>query len=160
MIPSILLVIAVIAIVLAIRHINRQPAENKNKTLIKVGLYTTAIILIGLVVTGRAHWLAAAIGALLPFVQKVSVLAFRFLPFLNGLRQKQQQHSQANDSSANDNVTKALQIFGLESVSSEEEVIQRHRELMQKNHPDRGGSDYLASQINEAKETLLKHLKS
>lgn len=159
MIPSILLVLVVIASVVAIRHINRQPVENKKKTVLKIGLYATAVILILLVATGRAHWLAAAVGALLPFVQRVAGLAFRFLPFLNGLRQKQ-QHTQANTSSMNDDVAKALQVFGLDSVNSEEEVIQRHRELMQKNHPDRGGSDYLASQINEAKEVLIKHLKA
>lgn len=157
MIPSLLLIIVVASIVLTIRYINRQPPEAKNRALIKVALYTIAIVLIGLVMTGRAHWLAAAVGALIPFIQKVSVLAFRFLPFLNGLRQKQQsQHTPPNQSN---DVAKALQIFGLENVKTEEEVIQRHRELMQKNHPDRGGSDYLASQINEAKEVLLKHVK-
>lgn len=158
MIPSILLIIVVIAIILVIRQVNRQPVENKKKTLLKYGLYATAAILILLVATGRAHWLAAAIGALLPFVQKVAALAFRFLPFLNGLRQKQQ--SQHSPTPIDVDVAKALQIFGLKSVSTEEEVIQRHRELMQKNHPDRGGSDYLASQINEAKEVLLKYIKS
>jgi len=159
MIQSILLVLFVISLVAAIRYINRQAPKDKKKTMLKVGLYTAAAVLILLVATGRAHWLAAAFGALLPFVQKVSGLAFRFLPFLNGLRQKQ-QHAEQSKPSVNDDVDKALQIFGIDSVSSEEQIIQRHRELMQKNHPDRGGSDYLAAQINEAKEVLLKQVKS
>lgn len=50
----------------------------------------------------------------------------------------------------------ALQVLGLQEGATEDEVVQAHRRLMQKMHPDRGGSDYLAKKINAARDFLLE----
>ena len=49
----------------------------------------------------------------------------------------------------------ALQILGLTGDATREEIVEAHRILMQRNHPDRGGSTWLAARINRAKDILL-----
>ncbi|MDG2034054.1 MAG: DnaJ domain-containing protein [Rhodospirillales bacterium] len=49
----------------------------------------------------------------------------------------------------------AYQVLGLEPGASTEEVKDAHKKLMSKIHPDHGGSTYLATKINQAKDFLL-----
>ena len=49
----------------------------------------------------------------------------------------------------------ALSVLGLKTGATSEDIKNAHRRLMKDFHPDRGGSDYLAAKINQAKDILL-----
>lgn len=49
----------------------------------------------------------------------------------------------------------ALDILGLEEGAGADEIEDAYKALIMKNHPDQGGTDWLAARLNEARDTLL-----
>lgn len=62
------------------------------------------------------------------------------------------QPSSSNDMSDDE----ARQILGVVESATRDDIVQAHRLLMSRLHPDKGGSNYLAAKVNAAKELLLR----
>lgn len=134
-------------------------------------LYVLAMVGIFLLVmglTGRLHWLFVILGAALPFLSKligVVITAWRsrgmlnslrdFLRQMSGIKTDSKRQTQANRQSSTMSRQDALDILGLQGHPTVDEIKAAHRQLIQKIHPDRGGSTLLAKQVNEAKQVLL-----
>ncbi|MDO3382274.1 molecular chaperone DnaJ [Gilvimarinus algae] len=163
LIPVLVLVALVI---FGISWLRKLPPGHKRRAVLRILFVMLLGTLVFLVVTGRIHWVGAVLGALLPFIKTLAGLAMQFLPFWQKHRQSSSNPNSGNGraSSGPMSLDDALDTLGLgaryrEGTLTREDVSEAHRRLMQKVHPDRGGNDYLAARVNEAKDCLLKHLK-
>lgn len=166
MIRLIFILAVIVLVVYAIHQFKKnRPAINKKRVL---QILTGALLLLCLllVVTGRASWIAALAAGLFALAQKVLPWLLRFFPLWQQHARSQKASQGEQDSAGRQNDSpqgnstlnsrqEALKVLGLEEGASDEEIVLAHRKLIQKLHPDRGGSDYLAARVNEAKRLLL-----
>lgn len=55
-------------------------------------------------------------------------------------------------------IDEAASVLGLTVDAGADDIRAAHRKLISQIHPDKGGTDYLAGKINEARDTMLKRL--
>ena len=148
------LLLAAVAAYFTVRAVWRARRSGDPGTLFAVLAAALVIGLAVLAATGRLNWIAAAI----PFLRRLIGL-LQYLPLLRRLFGKSGQPDDptggAPPPAPGMTRDRAIEILGLGPEPTREEVIDAHRRLMQRLHPDRGGSTYLAQQLNEARKTLL-----
>jgi len=134
------------------------------KTYIKHSLvwgFIGSIVVLAL--SGRLQGIFALSGIFIAFIVRFLPLLLRygmqfqrFLPLIKSLF-SQQRGSKPTVKKTELSKQAACDILGVAITASKQDIIQAHRLLMFKNHPDKGGSAYLAAQINQAKDELLKY---
>lgn len=156
-----IILIAVIAIALIIWHkISRSSGQQRKKLILWSVIGSILGVLAILAVSGHLNIITAMIAGLIALLPRMLSL-LKYLPFVSGLykqgAQASQQRQQSPPPRGRQSMSneEAMEILGLKPGYNSEDVKAAHRRLMQKVHPDRGGSDYLAAQLNRAKDTLL-----
>lgn len=149
-----LAILALVALMWYLSWYRGADKDQRNRSLISVALYGLATVLLLLVVTGRIPWLFALFSAAIPWINR----ALMVKKIWNRVNNAENSHT-TGDQSVNNNSKmtreEAYKILNIEPGATEEKIIDAHRKLVQKVHPDRGGSDFLTTQVNQAKDTLL-----
>ena len=116
-------------------------------SLAVIGLLVLATILIMNVARGNVGFLPLLV-FLVPVARKIRAQSGR-----QGFRGHSHKNTRSNSAMTR---AEALEILGLKAGASEADIKAAYRRLIAASHPDVGGSDWMASKLNEAKRVLLK----
>lgn len=121
------------------------------KTLLHwVGALAGVSLALLLILTGRGGFAIFALSLMLPILwNRWGNRVFGSRPNVDSLREAPPARPGSMSRE------EALQILGLKQGVTEADIKAAHRRLMVAAHPDRGGSDWIAARLNQARDVLL-----
>lgn len=134
---------------------------HKKKTMSRTTKWLIiTIIMMIIIALFRAKAIAPA--SVLSFILFLAALIEKMLriqAIRNMNRHYQQQMGGSYPPQGDMSLEEAKELLELSDNPTKKEIKQAYYRLMQRNHPDKGGSKYLAAKINRAKDIVLQHNK-
>ena len=150
----ILWILGIVIVALLVRLLlNKAPTHGK-PFLLRAGVVAILLLAVGLGLSGLWPVAMSLLGGLVVYGRPL-MRAFGIWQMIKRFSPKIKDSSGSSNASVMDK-PQARQILEVGDNASHEEILSAHKRLMAKNHPDKGGSTYIASQINQAKDILLK----
>ncbi len=110
-------------------------------------------ILVAAILAGVA--VLVATGQLRPALMTGLMLVPLFLRWRRGHAFRSAGQGTGSRTRSSMSVAEAAEILGVSPDADEKAVRQAYHRMMAEHHPDKGGSDWYARQINEARDVLL-----
>ena len=162
MLPSLIIAAGLlIAVWLALDWVRRTNPGAVTKALRWAGLAGLVVLGGWLVLTGKLAGLLAIGAGLAPWIGRAMRL-HAVWKFVDGLRRRDgggqsapppPPHPPARQGPMS--AAEAREVLGVAPDADVAAIRAAHRKLMQANHPDRGGSTWIAARLNQARDVLL-----
>ena len=139
--------------------------DNIEKKTNKFGFFYILLLIaialsIYLIITGRWQFISFIALSVIPVLRRLGIFSWllRLLIAYQGAKLfkkfTQKAHAKATTPQHMDR-EKALAILGLDDNATHQDIINAHRRIITKIHPDQGGSEELARNVNHARDILL-----
>jgi DnaJ homolog subfamily C member 19 len=139
---------------------SRTTPQNAKKALIGLGLAALVIGGAALVLTGKLAGLLAMAAGLSPWIVRAMRLhqLWRLARRVTGQGTPPPGGASGPPPAAPESAmtpAQAFEVLGLAPGATADEIREAHRRLMRANHPDAGGSTWIAARLNQARDLLL-----
>jgi hypothetical protein len=148
-VPVLFGAIVVITLILALKGVGGSRAA-KHGSNVLVGALVVALVVL-LTLRAGIPWVGIATAIVWGLLQKVRTQTAASRPAEGARASAGPGHRDGHRMTRDE----AFQVLGLPAGATKAEILAEYRRLMKKVHPDQGGTTYLATRLNEARDVLL-----